>query len=109
MEQWQTRELEQLSKQSATAQDQLTKINTSLQAIRRQETISDDSVKALEQALKRAVVKIESDYKDWAGKLKASCQKICSQAEASSASSSAAVCFRSVSPSVPATNCIPSG
>ena len=109
MEQWQTREQEQLSKQSATAQDQLTKINTSLQAIRRQEAISDDSVKALEQALKQAVTKIESGYKDWAEKLKASCQKICSQAEASSASSSAAVCFQSVSLPISAANCLLSG
>lgn len=109
MEQWQTREQEQLSKQSATAQEQLTKIDTSLQAIRRQETISDDSAKALEQALKHAVAKIENGYKDWAEKLKASCQKICSQAEASSASSSAAVCLRCVSFSVPAANCVPSG
>ena len=38
-----------------------------------------------------AVAKIESGYKDWAEKLKASCERICSQAEASSSSSSAAV------------------
>lgn len=92
MEQWQSREQEQLSRQSATAQEQVTRINTSLQIIRRQELISDDSVKALEQGVKDAVAKIENGYKDWAEKLKASCQKICSQAEASSASSSTAVC-----------------
>lgn len=104
MERWQTHEQEQLSKQSAAAQDQVTKINNSLQAIRRQETISDDSVKALEQAFKEAVRKIESGYKDWAEKLKASCQKVCSQAEASTALSSAAVRFRSISLSAPAAN-----
>jgi carbonic anhydrase len=109
MEQWQTREHEQLSKQSAAAQDQVTKVNTSLQAIRRQEAISDDSVKALEQAVKGAVAKIESGYKDWAEKLKASCQKICSQAEASSTSSSAAVSSRSIPLLIAAVNCLLSG
>ena len=93
MEQWQSCEQEQFSKQSAIVQEQVTKINTSLQAIRRQEAISDDSVKVLEQAVRDAVAKINSGYKDWAEKLKASCQKICSQAEASSTSSSAAVRF----------------
>jgi len=92
MEQWQISEQQELSNQFGVAQEQVVKINTSLQAIRRQETVSDDSVKALEQAVRDAVAKIESGYKDWAVKLKASCQKICSQAEASSASSSAAVC-----------------
>ena len=92
MEHWQGREQEQLSKQSAVAQEQVAKINTSLQVIRRQEAISDDSVKILEQAVKDAVVKIENGYKDWAEKLKASCQRICSQAEASSTTNSAAVC-----------------
>lgn len=105
-EQWQVREQEQLSEQSATAQEQVTKINASLQVIRRQEAISDDSVKALEQAVKDAVAKIETGYKDWAEKLKASCQKICSQAEASSTSSSAAVRVRSVTVSAAAANCL---
>ena len=91
MDQWQGREQEQLSKQSAAAHEEVTKISTSLQTIQRQETISEDSVKALEQAVRGAVTKIESGYKDWAEKLKASCKMICSQAEASSASSSAAV------------------
>ena len=109
IEQWQNREQEQLSKQSATAQEQVTKINTSLQAIRRQETISDDSAQALEQAVKDAISKIETGYRDWAEKLKTSCQKICSQAEASSASSSAAVCVLSVTVSVSVANCLLSG
>lgn len=90
-EQLQSSEQEELSRQAAVAQEQVMKINASLQTIRRQETVSDDSVKALERAVRDAVAKIESGYKDWAVKLKASCQKICSQAEASSASSSAAV------------------
>lgn len=92
MEKWQSCEQERLSERSATAKEQVTKVDASLQAIRRQEAISDDSVRALEQAVKDAVTKIENGYKDWAEKLKASCQKICSQAETSSASSSAAVC-----------------
>lgn len=106
MEQWQRRGQEQLTKQSSTTQEQVTKINTSLQAIRRQEAISDDSAKILEQAVRDAVARIESGYKDWAEKLKASCQKICSQAAASSASSSAAVCDRSTSYSASAINCL---